>query len=117
MKNFFEPPQRCGISERLLPEQHSIDPAGLRLDPRKRGRNGRNGGPRRRQQSVNRHIRIKLRHPEAPQYRRCGALTHTDRASKAKNNQGGARVATIAARSSGVTRTDAPNQASNPGRP
>jgi len=66
---------------------------------------------------VNHQIRIEQWYSEAPQHRCRGALTHTDRAGKAENNQGGARVATIVARSSGVTRTAAPNQASKPGRP
>lgn len=117
MKNSLKPPQFRGISKNPSPEQHSIDPSGPRFNTRKRGRNGRNGGPGRRQQSVNRQIRIKERHSEAPQHRCRGALAHADRAGEAENNQGGARVATIVARSSGVTRTGEPNQASNPGRP
>ena len=117
MKNFFKPPQRHGITEHLLPEQHSINPANLCFDIRKRSGNGRNGGSGRRQQPMNRQICIKHRHSEAPQHSRGGALAHADRAGKADNNQGYARVAMIVARSSDVTRTRAPNQASNPGRP
>ena len=105
------------MRETPLAEQCSIDAAVFRRDTRKRGRNDRNGSPGRRQQTVNDHIRIEHRHSESPQHRRRGALAHADRAGKAENNQGGARVATIAARNSGVTRTGGPNQASNPGRP
>jgi shikimate 5-dehydrogenase len=65
VKNFFKPPQRHGISEHPLPEQHSINPADLCSDTRKRSGNGRNGGAGRCQQSMNRQICLKQRHSEA----------------------------------------------------
>jgi len=63
-------------------------------------------------------VSVEDRNSKPPQGCRGSALSHADRAGEAENDQrGGASVPAIAALSSSVTRTGAPNQASKPGRP
>ncbi len=114
----LQPGESLRVGEDTRPEKRPIDPA---IDcanawkcccypPHRRAA--------RRQQPVNHTIGVEERNPEPAQRLRRGALAHADRTGQTKNDHGtGAKVATIAARSSWVTRTGAPNQASNPGRP
>jgi hypothetical protein len=102
----------------VLAEKPSIDAAGVRFGPGERIGNGPDSGAARREKPVNHSIGIEERHPKAAEHRRGSALSHADRAGKPQNDHcDGTRLATIAARNSGVIFTGVPNQASNPGRP
>ena len=118
MQNRFKPRERGRICEHPLAEQPSVDRASRRFDVRKRVSNALNPAATGREEPMDRLIGIKQGDAQAAQHRRSRALPHADGSGKTENNQRGlTRLATIAARNSGVTRTGAPNQASKPGRP
>ena len=118
MKNAFEPLQRRGGTKYPTAEERAIDPAAWSRHSGKGIGHSPDSGTTRRKQSMHYLIGIEERHAEAPQHRRRGALPHADRPGKPQHDQrGGTRLLAIIARSSGVTRTGTPNQASNPGRP
>ncbi len=118
VKDAFEPLQRGYITKDPLAEERPINSASLGKHTRKGSRYLLNSAATGRQQSMHHPIGIKQRNPELPQHRRGGAFPHADGARKTEDDQcEGTKVATIAARSRGVIRTGAPNQASNPGRP
>lgn len=116
--NSLKPRESLGIREDALTEKRAINPAFRCSNAAERRCHRLYRSSAGRQQPMHDMIGIKQWNPEPPQGRRCGALTHADRAGEAKNNQrAGAKVARIAARSPWVTCTGVPNQASNPGRP
>ncbi len=118
MNNSLEPGQSFRVREHAPAEQRAIDPAFGAPNTRKRRRDQGYRRATRRQQPVNHAVGIEERNSKPPQSRRGGALAHADRTREAENDHlAGAKLASIVARSSRVTRTATPNQASNPGRP
>ena len=118
MQNLFKPGERGRVCENPMPEQPSVDTALCGFDFWKCVRNAPNPAATGREEPMDHVIGIEQGDAQAVQHRRSGALPHADGSGKAENNQRGlTRLATIAARKSGVTRTGAPNQASKPGRP
>jgi hypothetical protein len=118
VKDAFEPIERRRVGKNALAEKPSIDTPSLRFGPWESIGDGPDSGAARREKPVNHSIGIEERHPKAAEHRGGRALSHTDRARKAEDDQcDGTRLATIAARNSGVTFTGVPNQASKPGRP
>ena len=118
MEDPLEPAQRRLVAEDKLPKTPAVDPAFFVAHPGE----CRLDRPDRRaawpEQPMDRRIGVEERHPEPPQRPGRGAFPHPDRAGEAEDDHRGATsVVRTAARSSRVTRTGVPNQASNPGRP
>ena len=114
----LEPAQRRRVAEHAPAQPPAVDAAGLVAHPGKCRLDRADRGAARAEQPMHRGIGIEQRHAEPPQHRRGGALAHADRAGEAEDDhRGAASVVSTAARNSRVTRTGAPNHASNPGRP
>ncbi len=118
MDHSLEASERCGIAKNPLPEALAVDPAFIGANAGKGVLDPSDRRPARRQQPVHGPVGVEQRDPQATQLRRGGALPHPDRASQTDDDHRGAvRLAMTAARSSWLTRTLVPNQASNPGLP
>ena len=118
MNDLFEARQSLGVRKDALAEKRAIDPTSFRANAGKLGGHRVNSRTARREQPMHHAIGIEEWDPEPPQRRCRCALSHADRASEAENDHhSDANVASIAVRSRSVTCTDAPNQASKPGRP
>ena len=106
------------IVKHTLSEKRSIYPPVSRTNAGECCRNRCYRGATWLQQPVNYAVSIEERYSKPLQRHCCCALAHADRAGEAENDHwGGANVTSIALRSSWVTCTGTPNQASNPGRP
>lgn len=118
VKDVLEAHERRRVGKYPPSEEGAIDPARFRPHIGKRIGDALDREAAGHQEPVHRLIRVEERNAKPAEHCRGSGLAHADRPGEAEYDQcGGANVATSAARSSGVTRTGAPNHASNPGRP
>lgn len=118
MQNAFKPSQCLRITKYPFAEPFAVDPPILAAGAGKSGLDLGHSAAARCQQAMHDLVGIEQCHTHPPQHSRGGGLSHTDRTGQTNDNHPrGANVLTIAARSSGLTRTFAPNHASKPGRP
>ena len=118
MQDAFEPAQRLGLPKNPGAQRSSVDAAGLVPRPGEGLFHKADRSTSGRQQTMHLGVGVEQRQAHAPEHCRRGALAHPDRAGQAEDDHRSVlRVVRTAERSSRVTRTGAPNQASNPGRP
>lgn len=118
MENGFEPAPSLAVRKNPRTKPAPIDPAALVTDAGKCGVDGDDRSSPGSHQPVDFGIGIEQRHAQAAQRRRGIAFAHADRPGEAEDDhRTPASVVRTAARSSRVTRTGLPNQASKPGLP
>jgi hypothetical protein len=89
MKNPLQLPQRLGLTENAAAQRRTVNPSCRIADAGKRRFDTSYRRPMRRQQTMNRRIRVEQGNPGLLQHPRRGTLPHADRAGKPQNNHEG----------------------------